>query len=227
MYSVYKHTNKINGKSYIGITSQKPQSRWGTNGVNYKNSPYFYSAITKYGWGNFEHEILYENLTKDEACQLEIQLIKEFKTQDKNFGYNILEGGITPCMPLEVRQKLSEALKGNKNGLGHPCSEEKKRKISEAQKGRQFTEEHKQKLSDAAKKRHVPCSDEKREKLSKSYPHKKPVYCLETDTVYPSVQECARQLNLYATNISKVCRGIHHTTGGYHFTYYTEDIINA
>ena len=51
-------------------------------------------------------------------------------------------------------------MRGNQNGLGHPCSEEKKKKISEAQKGRKFTEEHKQKLSEAAKKRLVPCSEE-------------------------------------------------------------------
>ena len=129
-------------------------------------------------------------------------------------------------MNEETKQKISQAMIGNKNGLGHSCTEEKKKKISEAQKGKKLTEEHKKKLSEAAKKRHVPCSDEKKKKLSQNYPNKKQVYCHELDTVYESVQECARQLNLYATNISKVCRGIHHTTGGYHFSYYN-DTINA
>ena len=127
-------------------------------------------------------------------------------------------------MNEETKQKISKALRGNKNNLGHPCSEEKKKKISEAQKGRQFTEEHKKKLSEAAKKRHVPCSEEKKKKLSQNYPHKKSVYCIELNTVYPSVQECARQLNLYATNITKVCKGKIHTTGGYHFQYYNDTI---
>ena len=59
MYTVYQHKNKINGKIYIGITSKDPEKRWGHNGYNYKSSSYFYSAIQKYGWDNFEHNILF------------------------------------------------------------------------------------------------------------------------------------------------------------------------
>ena len=115
---------------------------------------------------------------------------------------------------------------GNTNGAGHTCSEEKKKKISEAQKGRQFTEEHKQKLSEAAKQRHVPCSEEKRQKLSQNYPNKRKVYCEELDTVYESVQDCGRQLGIPATNISKLCNGRGKTLKGYHLKYY-DDTINA
>ena len=221
MYTVYEHRNKINGKRYIGITKQIPEERW-RNGSNYKESPHFYAAIQKYGWDAFEHKILFTNLTKEEACKKEKELIKKHKTQDREYGYNILEGGTAPTLPQEVRDKISTGMMGNKNGLGHPCSEEKKKKISEAQKGRQFTAAHKAKLSEAAKKRHVPCSAEKRKTLSQNYPNKRKVYCEETDTIYESVQECARQLNLYATNVTKVCKGIHHTTGGYHLRYYEE-----
>lgn len=226
MYYVYLHNNKINNKKYIGITKQKPENRWGLNGYNYHSSPYFYSAIQKYGWNNFEHIILYNNLTKEEACKKEIELINDYKTQNKKYGYNIMEGGSAPSLPKEVRDKLSEALKNNQNGKGHPCTIDKRKKISEAQKGRKLTEEHKRKLSLAASKRHVVCSDEKKRLLSQNYPHKKKVYCVETNIIYNSVQKCARQLNLHATNITKVCKGIHHTTGGYHLQYYN-DTINA
>ncbi len=68
MYIVYQHKNKINGKIYIGITMQEPEKRWGSNGCNYKSSPHFYAAIKKYGWDNFEHNILFTNLTKKQAC---------------------------------------------------------------------------------------------------------------------------------------------------------------
>ena len=51
MYYVYLHNNKINNKKYVGITKQKPENRWGLNGYNYRSSPYFYSAIQKYGPG--------------------------------------------------------------------------------------------------------------------------------------------------------------------------------
>lgn len=226
MYTVYQHKNKINGKIYIGITSRNPQERWGSNGCNYKSSPHFYSTIQKYGWDNFEHNILFINLTKEEACCKEQKLIKQFNSMNREYGYNSTSGGEIFYMNEETRKKLSQAMMGNKNGLGHPCSEEKKKKISEAQKGRKLTEEHKRKLSIAASERHVPCSEEKKKKLSKNYPIKRQVYCQELDTIYESIQECARQLNLHATNISKVCKGIHHTTGGYHFSYYN-DTINA
>ena len=54
-FLVYKHTNKENGKVYIGITSQEPKRRW-QNGAGYYGT-YFYYAIQKYGWDGFEHDI--------------------------------------------------------------------------------------------------------------------------------------------------------------------------
>lgn len=135
MYYVYQHINKINGKRYIGITKQNPESRWGTDGINYKSSPYFYSAIQKYGWDNFDHEILFSDLTKEEACIKEIELIAYFQTQDKQHGYNIMEGGSAPTIPEEIRIVMSEKKRGNQNGLGHVCSEEKKQKNQRSPKG--------------------------------------------------------------------------------------------
>lgn len=225
MYTVYQHKNKINGKVYIGITSQNPKQRWGSQGCNYKSSPHFYSAIQKYGWDNFEHNILFTGLTKEQACLKEQELIKEFNSMNREYGYNSTSGGDIFVMNEEIKQKISQALMGNQNNLGHPCSEEKKKKISDAQKGREFTEEHKQKLSEAAKNRHVPCSEEKKQTL-KEKSHKKPVYCEELDKVFESVQECGRQLGIPATNITKLCNGRGKTLKGYHLRYYN-DTINA
>ena len=225
MYTVYQHKNKINGKVYIGITSQKPEQRWGLQGCNYKSSPHFYSAIQKYGWDNFEHNILFTELTKEQACLKEQGLIKEYNSMNREFGYNSTSGGDIFTMNEETKQKISQAMMGNQNNLGHSCSEEKKKKISNAQKGREFTEEHKQKLSEAAKNRHVPCSEEKKQIL-KEKSHKKPVYCEELDKIFESVQECGRQLGIPATNISKLCNGRGKTLKGYHLRYYN-DTINA
>ena len=225
MYTVYQHKNKINGKVYIGITSQKPEQRWGSQGCNYKSSPHFYSAIQKYGWDNFEHNILFTDLTKEQACLKEQELIKEYNSTNREFGYNSTSGGDIFTMNEEIKQKMSQAMIRNQNGLGHPCSEEKKEKISNAQKGRKFTEEHKQKLSEAAKNRHVPCSEEKKQIL-KEKSHKKSVYCEELDKIFESVQECSRQLGIPATSISKLCNGRGKTLKGYHLRYYN-DTINA
>lgn len=91
MWLVYKHTNKINNKSYIGITSKRPEQRWGNNGNHYHNHPKFYPAIKKYGWENFSHEILYTGLSKKEACKKEKELIKFYNSY--NNGYNASLGG--------------------------------------------------------------------------------------------------------------------------------------
>lgn len=149
-----------------------------------------------------------------------------YNSTDRNFGYNSTSGGENFMMNEETKEKISQALKGNKNGLGKSCSEEKKEKISKAQKGREFSEEHKQKLSEAAQKRHTPCSEEKKKILSNNYPNKKQVYCEELNQVFASVQECSRQLSIPATSISKLCRGKGKTLKGYHLKYYN-DTINA
>lgn len=91
-YCVYMHTLKVDGRKYIGITCRRPNKRW-RNGDGYKKQPYFYNAIKKYGWDSFKHEIIFENLTKDQACVKEKALIKLFHTAEHDFGFNSTLGG--------------------------------------------------------------------------------------------------------------------------------------
>lgn len=127
MASVYMHRNKENGKVYIGKTSQDPHKRWGNNGRRYIETkkdgtfihPKFARAILKYGWDNFDHIIMRDNLTEEEACDLERDLIKAFNSCGSG-GYNITEGGEgTPgsTWSEEQRKKFHEAR------VGHPPSE--------------------------------------------------------------------------------------------------------
>ena len=92
-YVVYKHTNLVNGKVYIGITRQDLNKRW-QNGYGYVGT-YFGNAVQKYGWDNFSHEILRTGLTEEEACAEEKRLISVYQSQDKDHGYNIMEVGQT------------------------------------------------------------------------------------------------------------------------------------
>lgn len=145
MYSVYIHTFP-NGKKYIGVTRCKPELRWGANGCNYKN-PYMVNAIKKYGWNNITHEIVAENLTVDQASQMEIELIQKYNSADKRYGYNISLGGIESKICSEqTKEKLRQA------NLGKAMSEDSKRKISEFNKGRHRTEETLKHMSEAQKK---------------------------------------------------------------------------
>ena len=92
LFSVYKHTNLINGKVYIGITSKIPKRRW-QNGTGYRTQQLFWRAIKKYGWDNFHSEVLFSNLSKEDACNKEIELISLYKSNNNNFGYNVSNGG--------------------------------------------------------------------------------------------------------------------------------------
>lgn len=115
-YKVYIHKNKLNGKVYIGITSQPVNQRW-RNGTNYYGNEYFNNSIKKYGWNNFEHEVLYDGLTKEEAEQIEIELIKHYNSTNRDKGYNIENGGNTTGKHSEeTKRKISESQKG---GLNH------------------------------------------------------------------------------------------------------------
>ena len=171
-YTVYMHISP-SGKKYIGITGQSIERRWG-NGTGYKNCISFNRAIAKYGWDNIKHIILYSGLSKEDAERKEVELIKEYNTTDRRYGYNIENGGSTIGKHSEeTKRKISIANKGNTSPFkGIPRSEETKKKISEKNKvvlkgnipwnkgikggtswnkGLKLTEEHKRKLSEAKK----------------------------------------------------------------------------
>jgi hypothetical protein len=108
---VYIHINKINNKKYIGISSEiDPNKRW-KNGYGYRQQMFF-KAIQKYGWDNFEHKILFNNLTKKEAKIKEKELIAKYKTNNSLYGYNRTEGGDDiPEKTPELLAKISNSLK--------------------------------------------------------------------------------------------------------------------
>ena len=107
--------NRINGKRYIGI-SIDPEQRWGLNGNGYKCSHYFYSAIQKYGWENFDQYLLETGLSDEEAYEREIYYIEKYDTTNPEKGYNLSNGGqggkVWGVHPLSVPVKVT-ATDGN------------------------------------------------------------------------------------------------------------------
>ena len=214
-YTVYKHTSP-SGKVYIGITSQRPETRWGRSGEGYKHSPHFRAAIEKYGWDAFEHKILAEGLTKETAERIEIDLIDAHRSTDPRFGYNVDKGGSTGAKhTAETKRKIGEAsrrrvwspesrqkLRAYK--LAHPTPPEVAAKIGEANRGKKHRAESIAKIQAAQEK--------------------KPVRNLATGQSYVSIQDAARACNLDASHIAAVCRGRRKSTGGAVWRY-EEEVI--
>lgn len=229
-YCVYCHTNKTNGKKYIGITQQKVNRRWG-NGNGYKHNKYFYSAILKYGWNGFSHDVIMAGLTKENAIELERFLISVYSTTNRERGYNISEGGELGFlgskreMTDELRAKISKAIRE---------SERFRQNHYAWNKGKHYTEEQKSKYIDAW----AYTSEETKAKIRNSVKelwkndeykqHMKDVHCgkgltsvicVETGVEYPSLKEAQAKTGIRYENISKVCSGKHKTAGGFHWKY--------
>lgn len=145
-FAIYKIHCVATNKDYIGL-SNNPEGR-----VNaHENSPYpIGCAIRKYGWENFDVDILYLVKTREEANKLEIKEIAKHNCIAPN-GYNLTEGGSTGSPCEETRKKRSNSLKGrsfphlvgennfwfgkkrpdvvkrNKKGKGRKCPQQSKR----------------------------------------------------------------------------------------------------
>ena len=163
MYYIYRITNKINGKTYIG------QHKYNKLNDKYMGSgKLIIKAKQKYGVENFEKEILYSSIQyKETADDIERFAIAKERALGKA-EYNIADGGQGGNLGEEINKKLrgennpfygkkhsektrrmlSEMRKGKK--FGH-LSEETKRKISDAQKGKHFSEERKRNISESLK----------------------------------------------------------------------------
>jgi group I intron endonuclease len=171
---VYKTTNLINGKFYIGQDLH--------NNSNYLGSGLMLNnAIKKYGKENFHKEIIEVCNSKEELNEREKFWIKELNSQDREIGYNIADGGsggdtFTNCINKEERRlKYKEngknqcsirggfspdpikrkelAIKANKDRQmkGYKHSEETKAKIGDAHRGKEISEEARKNISEATK----------------------------------------------------------------------------
>lgn len=107
-YSVYVHLFP-NGKTYVGLTSQKPERRWNQGSGYVPGTPMYY-AIQKYGWDNIEHVIVASGLNKEEASNFERLLISKLDSLVGRNGYNVSPGGFEgPRADVQKIMSLWEA----------------------------------------------------------------------------------------------------------------------
>ena len=127
---IYKATNTVNGKYYIGKTKNSLESRIKSHKVaSTKKDWLFYRAINKHGFDNFKWEIIIECEDVNELNELEKKYISE-----NNNGYNVAKGG-----------------DGGDTISNHPNKEILRENVSKFHKGKILTEEHKEKISNAHK----------------------------------------------------------------------------
>lgn len=128
---IYKITNRVNGKIYIGKHS--------TNRINdgYMGSGVaIQQAIKKYGIHNFSKFILCFCNTEEDLNRAEINYISAYGSLNKNVGYNLTYGGDGVIPTDETRKIMSEVHKGENNSFyGKHHTESTRKKMSEAHKG--------------------------------------------------------------------------------------------
>lgn len=247
---VYKITNNINGKVYIG-QSINIQNRWKdhVNALNRKDSSctLLQRAWNKYKQENFSFEIL-ELCSEDELDSVESKYIEFYDTI--NNGYNIEPGGNkNKHLSEETKLKIREA------HLGMKASEETRKKMSESRMGEKnpmygqtHSEAARKKISNAAKGRpgHKPSADglerirlantsrvvsqETRKKISEAnkgnIPYNKnlrSVYCVELNKIFENASSAGKELNIRSGNIINCCEHARKTCGGYHWMYVDTD----
>lgn len=140
IYTIYRITNSVNGKVYIGFTSKTPEVRWKQHikiGKNTKddNHEYIHRAMNKYGVDKFVFDAIYQSTDGDHCLKvMESHFIKEYGSFGT--GYNLTQGGEKPPSQkgvkktAEHRAKIAAAHKG-KTQIGTPHTEEHKTRLKE------------------------------------------------------------------------------------------------
>ena len=248
-YCVYCHTNKVNGKKYVGLTKQDPTKRW-HGGYGYIDNEYFYNAIKKYGWDAFDHEIIKSGLTREEASELEALLILEWRLMDRNKGYNLVGGGYFKCgVSDDTRKKMSESAKKRRsssetkakisNALkNRPCSEETREKLRRKKTGWKMPDYAREKIRQVHLGRYTEAqreacmrrdnshlhTQEVHEKISKSLSKSVSQFSLSGEKIceFDSLKSASEATGLSKASLSRCASGKQKAAGGFVWRYETE-----
>lgn len=214
---IYKITNKINCKVYIGQTIQTLRERWLEHCSKHSNCPAIKNAIKKYGKENFTVEQIDVACDRDELDFKEEYWIEYYDCISPK-GYNLKGGGNHPSLSEETKQKIGNSNKGVKR------SQEFRKRLSESMKsyyrnggkhsmqGRKLTPEERKKLSDAHKGKY----------LGGNAYNAKRVMCVETGEIFECITAVERATGICSKNINAVVVGKRNRAGGFHWKYVDE-----
>jgi len=260
---IYKATNMVNNKVYIGQTirglGRRKTDHIAESKRKSKHNNYFHHAIKCYGETAFVWEQIDIAYSKEELNNKEILHINNHDSTNISKGYNSAAGGLggnkfvnkTPEQMAEIAKKISAAGTGRRHTpetiqklKNRVITDEQRRHISEAQKGRTFTNETKQKMSESTKikiftqehRKHIgdasrgrTMSDFVKRRITEAV--SKAIIATEISTdkeiEYKSATEAVEQLNLNSSAITDVIKGRQKTAKGYHFRFKGEPSLTS
>lgn len=236
MYSIYKYTNSVNGKVYIGQTSKSLEERAQTNGRNYRECRRFYNAILKYSWHSFVPEVLAVADTVEAANELEQYYISLYHSADDRYGYNIALGGDNKEMSEVTRKIISEKAKARyvdktanpMYGKRHSMDAIRKQRAKKLgannpMYGTVWTDAQRERSGTRGKCLNL--TDERRAALSQHATMigktigLRSVRCIEDNSSYASIKEAASQYGVSKGTLCGHLRGSQKTCCGKHFEY--------
>ena len=220
---IYRYTNKINGKVYIGMTTRDVEIRHNEHVSDINDGTYFHRALKKYGIEGFVLEVIDTANDVDELKDKEKYWIGFYYSfAQKSKGYNLTLGGdgaLGAVCSDETRLMLSESKRGKKNHMfGRTCeksprfhtlhSEETRIKMSIARNKRaKLSEETKRKISSSLKGKYTGEQNSMFGKTGTENPSARKLLCVTTREVFNYMKKAAKKYGVDLSSISACCRG--------------------
>lgn len=212
---IYKITNNINNKVYIG-QSWNIENRWKQHKKRSQKS-YLSNALKKYGIESFSFEVIITikdtPFTQKYLDKFEEIYIRKYNSLNEEYGYNIREAGSRGKLSEVSKKKLSLKAKGR------VMPEEIKKKISLKNSGINnpfYGKEHSIETKNKMSLNHVDVCGSKN-------PSAKKIFCAETNEIFDYASLACEKYKLDLSSVIKCCKNKRKTVGGYHWKYYLED----
>ncbi len=228
MIGIYKITNTVNGKVYIG-QSLNIQKRWWTESKKQEVNPHLKASFLKYGINCFCFEVLKEFSKNEDTALLRKKLnlyettyIAIYQSNNEEYGYNKTSGGRNNwVISDDSRKRISEAQRGKKqsketiekrkqSNQGFRHSKETKRTLSEIKKGTKHSEETKKHFSEIRRGISRP---------KEWYSYLPKILCVETGEIFDNASVAGRYINKGPAKILDVCKGQRKTAYSFHWRY--------